>query len=412
MSHFRIRYATYNGRFQPCSMVDGVEYAQNELLAFPQNAGSLEKLLNHNTPQQVEDCFFLDIWTPDTSKNRPILFWIHGGAFVAGASADNQNDATNLSKNNDIIVVSVSYRLGFLGTAYFDNIPQQNCGFHDIITALQWTNKYIHEFGGNNKDITIGGQSSGAWYAMAIHTSSRLQHLFSQTMLFSWPGTMKAVSTDVSKEISERFFKSVGKSSNYNSISIEKILASQLQIGKENKKKYQFNVPLLPSIEPEYIAADFFKELPKTNKRLFLQYTKDECGAYIYKYPIYKHFPSSFIVSFFLKRYCSNEPLKTLRKERKNTKDLYLATRNITSYNVFHQPAQEIAKLSPLVSINEFSFKTQSRTGCCHCFDLPFIFDNFIYWQNSPIFENCDKELVHNKINELQQIIKNFIYNT
>ena len=203
-------------------------------------------------------------------------------------------------------------------------------------TALHWTNKHIHNFGGNNKKITIGGQSSGAWYAMAIHTSPLLQHLFSKTMLFSWPGTMKAISKDVSKEISDRFFKYTNcKSSDYNTISIEKILSAQQQIGIENKKKYKFDVPLLPSIEPQYIATDFFKEITNNSKPLFLQYTKDECGAYIYKYPIYKHFPTPLLVSFFLKRYCPNKPFKTLRREHKNTKDLFIATRNITSYTVF-----------------------------------------------------------------------------
>lgn len=410
MSHFRIRYATYNGRFQPCSMVNGIEYALDGQFAFPQNVGRLEKLLNHHTPKQTEDCFFLDIWTPDTSGMKKIIFWIHGGAFVAGASADHQNDATNLSKNNDIIVVSVSYRLGFLGTAYFDGIPQQNCGFHDIITALQWTHTYIHNFNGDNNDITIAGQSSGAWYAMAIHTSPLLQHLFSQTMLFSLPGTMKAISQDISQEISRRFFKYLHcYSTDYNSISIEKILSIQQKIGIENKKRYKFDVPLLPTIESEYISSDFFKEIPKINKRLFLQFTKDECGAYIYKYPIYKQFPSSLLVSIFLKRYCPDRTFQTLRKERKKTKDLYVATRNITSYTLFHQPAEEIAKLSPLVTINEFSFDSTSRTGCCHCFDLPFIFDNFPYWQNSPIFSNCNKDLIHNKIEEMQRVILNFI---
>ena len=165
MAHFRVRYATYNGRFRACSMTESIVYEDGQATSFPQNLGSLEAMLHHGKLPQAEDSFFVDIWTPESEGLKPVLFWIHGGAFVSGASGDIHNNAENLSKNADIVVVNVSYRLGFLGTAYFEDIPQKNCGFHDIVTALEWTNAHIQNFRGNPENITIGGQSSGAWYA-------------------------------------------------------------------------------------------------------------------------------------------------------------------------------------------------------------------------------------------------------
>ncbi len=408
MAHFRIRYATYNGRFKACTMLDTIEYVNDSATAFPQNTGRLEKLLSHDTPPQNEDSFFLDIWTPQSGDKKPVLFWIHGGAFVAGASSDKQNDATHLANNANIIVVSVSYRLGFLGTAYFDGISQQNCGFHDIITALEWTNKHISQFNGDANNITIGGQSSGAWYAMAIHTSQKLQHLFQKTMLFSWPGTMKAISKQTSQSISNSFLAHI------NSIEdepIETILEMQKAIGKENKKKYNFDVPLLPSSENEYISNNVFRDIEKIDKRLFIQYTENECGAYVYHYPIGPKTPP-LIVAPFLKRYCPEQAYKNLKKDRRNTKDTYKSVVNITSEILFREPAKQIAHITGKRCIlHEFSYPAgNQRTGCCHCFDIPFILGCIENWQTSKIFEGCDFEKMKQVSLQLQNTIRLFLY--
>lgn len=408
MSHFRVRYATYNGRFEACTMLETVEFSHEPATEFPQNNGRLEKLLNHGKLPQNEDSFFLDIWTPETKETKPVLFWIHGGAFVAGSSGDKQNDAEELAKNAEIVVVSVSYRIGILGTTYLPKNGQLNCGFHDIITALEWTNKFISEFNGDRNNITIGGQSSGAWYAMAIHTSSKLQHLFKQTMLFSWPGTMKALPHKTAQEISERINK---KSQNIESQQIRTILQIQKEIGHQNKKNYKFDVPLLPCIETDFISDDFFRDIANNNKRIFMQYTANECGAYIYRYPIGKHFPS-WLLSFFLKQYSPEHPYKSLKNSRKETKDTYQSAVDITTKKLFHEPTQKIAQiLGERCTINQFSYPTKNkRIQCCHCFDIPFIFGCFEYWKNSKIYEDCDFEQMKIESLNLQQIIKKFIH--
>lgn len=411
MAHFRVRYATNNGRFQPCSMVDEIIYSHEPATAFPQNPGRLESLLNHDKLPQSEDSFFMDIWTPKTEGELPVLFWIHGGAFVAGASGDNQNDATNLANNTNIVIVSVSYRLGILGTSNFDGISQANCGFHDIITALEWTNKFVSKFGGDPTNITIGGQSSGAWYAMAIHTSPILQHLFQKTMLFSWPGTMKASSLTIGNEINKRFEKELQNVSPKEA-SVEDILHAQTTIGKNNKKKYKFDVPLIPYAETDYIAENFYEAIKTSSKPVFLQYTENECGAYVYHYPIHKFTPP-LIVSLFLKRYCPEKPHKRLRESRKATKNTYDSVLNITTENLFHNPAKEIARLNSHAIISKFSFETpENRTRCCHCFDIPFIFGNIENWKSSKIFAGCDYNDIHKKSQQLQQQIKCFVYQT
>ncbi len=413
MAHFRIRYATYNGVFQPCTIDNEITNFHCNPCEFPQTQGSLEKLLLHGKCEANEDAFFLDIWVPDTEGKKSVLFWIHGGAFTNGSSCDPQNNAENLSKNADIIVVSPSYRIGILGTAYFKGIPQQNCGFHDIITALEWTNKHIEKFNGNPQNIVIGGQSSGAWYAMAIHTAPRLQHLFNKTIVFSWPGSMQAIEPTTAEEIYHRFIREAEtidkiKYTDCSEIPIETLLYTQKKVGKQNKKKYKFFVPFIPTIEEGYICRDFSKACMESKKKIHFQFTKDECAAYTYKYPIRNGIPT-FILQYFLKKYDPSISREIIKKKLRETNNTYQTVVDITSDVIFKNPAREIAQKIN-ATINEFSFPTpNNRTLCCHCFDIVFIFGCFDAWLQSNIFKGCDKEEMMKKSLELQAEISNFI---
>ncbi|RDW87333.1 carboxylic ester hydrolase-7 [Coleophoma crateriformis] len=116
-----------------------------------------------------EDCLFLNIQTPylpkhkSTARLRPVMFWIHGGGFVNGAGSDPASDGGNLASREDIVVVTVNYRVSTLG---FLAIPGTNItgnyGIADQITALEWTIKNIASFGGDPRQITIIGESAGA----------------------------------------------------------------------------------------------------------------------------------------------------------------------------------------------------------------------------------------------------------
>ncbi|KAJ8114884.1 hypothetical protein OPT61_g3336 [Boeremia exigua] len=116
-----------------------------------------------------EDCLFLNIQTPyipktGSKKNlRPVMFWVHGGGFTGGSGADALSDGGNLASKEDVVVVSINYRLSTLG---FLAIPgtdiKGNFGIADQITALDWVVANIAAFGGDPQKITIAGESAGA----------------------------------------------------------------------------------------------------------------------------------------------------------------------------------------------------------------------------------------------------------
>ncbi|MCB9460134.1 MAG: carboxylesterase family protein [Anaerolineaceae bacterium] len=116
-----------------------------------------------------EDCLFLNIYTPPNmagDENLPVMVWIHGGAFVSGSS--DQYDLSVLAAENNIIAVSINYRLGLLGFMVHPalSVNQQtgasgNYGLMDQQLALQWVQDHISDFGGDPENVTIFGESAG-----------------------------------------------------------------------------------------------------------------------------------------------------------------------------------------------------------------------------------------------------------
>lgn len=113
-----------------------------------------------------EDCLYLNIWSPAADgQRRPVLFWIHGGAFSTGTGA--AYVGSELAELGDIVVVSINYRLGILGFANFgglfgDERFGHNLGLLDQLQALKWVRENIAAFGGDPERITIAGESAGA----------------------------------------------------------------------------------------------------------------------------------------------------------------------------------------------------------------------------------------------------------
>jgi len=143
-----------------------------------------------------EDCLYLNIWTPpnisSNTSNYPVLVFIHGGAFIEGAGSD--YDGSVLASQN-IIVVTLNYRLGALGFLYYDNASvggavrfSGNYGLLDQQTALKWVVANIPSFGGSATNITLAGESAGAM-SVGLHTFSvpTSSGLFQQAIMESNP---------------------------------------------------------------------------------------------------------------------------------------------------------------------------------------------------------------------------------
>ncbi|MBX6359265.1 MAG: carboxylesterase family protein [Acidobacterium ailaaui] len=126
-------------------------------------------------PGPSEDCLNLNVWTPTTDKHAklPVMVWIYGGGFYAGAASEARQDGENLA-HRGVVIVSMNYRLNIFGflvhpelTAESPQHASGNYGLMDQAAAIQWVRRNIRNFGGDPDNITIFGESAGSFSVSA-----------------------------------------------------------------------------------------------------------------------------------------------------------------------------------------------------------------------------------------------------
>lgn len=145
-------------------------------------------------PGSAEDCLFLNVTVPRDAGSRrlPVLVWLHGGGYTMDAGS--LYGARRLADQGDVVVVTTNYRLGVFG--YFGLPGLQGSGdfgLMDQLSALRWTQRNISAFGGDPRNVTLAGQSSGGMSTCALLTSPAAAGLFDKAAIMSgsclldWP---------------------------------------------------------------------------------------------------------------------------------------------------------------------------------------------------------------------------------
>lgn len=145
-----------------------------------------------------EDCLYLNVWTPAQSDTDllPVMVWVHGGGFFAGAGSDEIYDGASLAEKG-AIVVTLNYRLGSFGffahpelSAESPHDSSGNYSLLDMLAALQWVQDNIQAFGGNADNVTLFGESAGAQAIANLVASPLSEDLFQRAILQSggWMG--------------------------------------------------------------------------------------------------------------------------------------------------------------------------------------------------------------------------------
>lgn len=136
-------------------------------------------------PTMSEDCLSLNVWTPAADSNRrPVMVWIHGGAFVSGAGSTPMYQGARLVSRGDVVVVTINYRLGPLGFLNLNEITggripsTGNEGLLDQAFALQWVQDNISAFGGDPNNVTIFGESAGGMSVGSLLALTEAKGLF------------------------------------------------------------------------------------------------------------------------------------------------------------------------------------------------------------------------------------------
>ena len=204
-------------RWQPPAREEAWEGTRDATSFSPQSAQtefSLTKIMGQAQPPYSEDSLYLNVWTPGCDDaRRPVMVWIHGGAFVWGAGDTPWYDGTKFARHGDVVVVTINYRLNAFGYLHLADLFGErfagsgNAGVLDQIAALHWVRECISAFGGDPDRVTVFGESAGAASVATLLGTPSARGLFRgaipQSGAASWVASRERA-TDIARGVVSR----------------------------------------------------------------------------------------------------------------------------------------------------------------------------------------------------------------
>jgi len=310
----------------------------------PQMPSRLEISMGPQAPnRQDEHCQLLSVFTPSRTGKRPVLVYLHGGAYVSGGGELPWYDGDLMAAEQDIVVVPVTYRLGALGFWVENGSSNVAPGLSDMIAALKWVQQNIEKFGGDPANVTVAGQSAGAAAVRSLIQLGYGQKLFHRAIRQS--AGIRQI-TRQSVEAQSRRFDEV-LAADPRKASVEQILAAQTALTKLNKGE--------PGWSPNDPSAP-----ASINVDMMAGWTSDELSAHMMLAQGKKPVPGA-----------SLEPYREAGK---------MFTTSTTAYAV------EAAKSGQTSYLYSFDWNgPDTGMGNCHCIELAFLFGDRAAWEAAPM---------------------------
>jgi para-nitrobenzyl esterase len=208
-------------------------------------------------PTDESDCLSLNVWAPADAAGLPVLVWFHGGSFVVGSSAQACHDGARLAREQDVVVVTVNYRLGALGFLDMRAIGGDvaNLGLHDALTALAWVRENISAFGGDPSRVTVFGLSAGGGLGIHLLASGMLAGLASGVIVQSGI-TDRTLDAEHGALVAKTMCTAcgVGGIDALAAVPIDRLLAAQAAVVPELLKPVGM-MPFHPCVDGELLTA-------------------------------------------------------------------------------------------------------------------------------------------------------------
>lgn len=398
---YGVRYATAE-RFMPPVPADGQlsVSALEEVPLFPQLPSRLSAAMGSGPKNpQTEEAFYLNIWAPSCASGLPVLFFIHGGAWMTGGGSMSWYNGSQLAARG-FVVVNVNYRLGALGHMGCDDVHPLPLPAADLLLALQWVADKVHGHGGDPGKITLVGQSAGGWYAHLLSVLPQTHGMVQRVALLSM-GTRSPWSTMQQTEVTTQARQYVGGDLK-SAPTHEVLIAGMKALPKEQPRLAYAPSAFLPVASthvPNALLDPVWAATACHAKQIYIRNTAQECAAFFFNDALQRQ-ASQTQVDDVLGQWPVSELPAILLKDGHfmgaasglSPYHQLVAAASWRQFEMFPaEYAAQLRKIGKSIQVSRFEI-TSTLDGFLsgHCLDLPFQFGNFAAWENSPMLAGID----------------------
>lgn len=382
-------------------------------VAFPQLPGSLDALIGPaiGELEQSQDAFVLRVQAPGRPADvaaiserepLPVLVFIPGGGFLSGAAATRWFTTPSLTEGGPAVVVTLNYRvgaLGHLGATPVDDLEPGEAAqdsqrpIRDLLLALQWVKRHVAEFGGDPENITLAGDSAGAWYTYSLASHPESAGLFRRAAMVSLPYE-PPVSHEGLLERRRMMEQTLAEHGGLAEAPVEEILATQRELARAYAGK---GMAMMPGAGGVLLSDlhDFDAAAARLHvNEIALISTSEEASAFLFSAPD-EAFPPPAVEGFLGAKFedpsAADQWIDTKRPDatskQRMVEALTLFQFSLAGLELAHA-ASEAGKIVHLAG-----FHVQSELPGAfspHCMPLPFIFGNHEQWHDAPMVTGLD----------------------
>jgi para-nitrobenzyl esterase len=348
-----------------------------------------------------EDCLFLNVWAPsgvEAGDKKPVMVWVHGGAYIFGSGSQPLYDGHNLASRGDVVVVTLNYRMGafgFLDLSGLESGGQRfdtNLGLRDVLLALHWVKDNIAVFGGDPAQVTLFGESAGGGIVTTLLTSPAAEGLFARAIAQSSPAT-SVYDSARAKTVAELLLDRLGVSAaDARSVLVEALVDASFHAFEHVPTTTPGTLAYAPTVDGD-LVPDYPVKLARAGKShpvpLIIGTNRDEAALFRWmKSPLMPIAPKTIKAMF--EEIASEQPGLQLPSEAEigsaysgiRTKALGL---HVARDVGFRMPtvwfAEGHAQVAP-VYLYRFDWTTPMlrllRLGAAHATELPYVWGNLV----------------------------------
>jgi para-nitrobenzyl esterase len=364
---------------------EGIRDARSFGPVAPQSQREIMEFFGNDISNMSEDCLYLNVWSKGADdKKRPVMVWIHGGAFVSGSGSSSWYDGASFAAQGDVVVVTINYRLGIFGFLHLGEIGGEeyatsgNCGIQDQVAALQWVQENIAAFGGDPNNVTIFGESAGAMSIGVLLGFPSAQGLFHKAILQSGAAA-NVHSSEKATKIAGHLLATLQVEptnlSKLEELSVEQLIQAADLVPPMSLGPVIDDVSL-PRHPEEAIADGSVKDIT-----ILIGTNKDEYNIFSVFDPEWKNADETKVTQLFEKTFGPLVPLISsyLGGNQRLSQELY---NKLLTMRVFTYPAQKLTELQVKqgapVWMYRFDWETPVFGGALkstHALEIPFVFN-------------------------------------